>query len=162
MQCTGQRKLNNTQIRCNRKEICWLCQIFTNAFFKVNDHLFGGGQIYNDKTLTKAGPQASDHVTTWKKNSSYFLGNDIRKTDPTNNTSLNFCERTQEYNLRPRHNQPLLVKSVKQCRYPCSGKSIDRQNENGIFKGPITVPSQIPLHRWRPRTRILALIFRQT
>ena len=28
---------------------------------------FGGGQIYDDKTLTKAGPQASDHVTTWKE-----------------------------------------------------------------------------------------------
>ena len=27
----------------------------------------GGGQIYNDKTLTKAGPQASDHVTTLKE-----------------------------------------------------------------------------------------------
>ena len=125
---------------------------------------FGAEKICNNKTLTKAGPQASDHVTTWKekKNSSYFLGNCIDKMDPTNSTSLNFCERTQEYNLRPRHNQPLLVKSVKQCRYPCSGKSIDRQNENGIFNMPITVPSQTPLHRWRPRTRILALICRQT
>ena len=97
-----------------------------------------------------------------KKKTAVIFWEMTDKTDPTNNTSLNFCERTQEYNLRPRHNQPLLVKSAKQCRYPCSGKSIDRQNENGIFKGPITVPSQIPLHRWRPRTRILALIFRQT
>lgn len=82
--------------------------IFTKACFIVNDHLFGGGQIYNNKTLTKAGPQASDHVTTWKekKYSTYFWGNDVDKTDPTNNTSLNFCESTQEYNLRPRHNQP--------------------------------------------------------
>ena len=111
-------------------------------------------QVHKPLTMLQPGKE--------KKNSSYFLGNEIDKTDPTNNTSLNFCERTQEYNLRPRHNQPLLVKSVKQCWYPCSGKSIDRQNENGIFKGPITVPSQIPLHRWRPRTRILALIFRQT
>ena len=121
-------------------------------------------KIYNNKTLTKAGPQASDHVTTWKekKKSSYFLGNEVDKTDPTNNTSLKVCESTQEYNLHPRRNQPLLVKSLKQCRYPCSGKSIDGQNENGIFNIPITVPSQIPLHRWRPRTSILALICRQT
>ena len=79
---------SETQIRCNGKEICWLCPVFTEACFIVYDHLFGGGQIYNDKTLTKAGPQASDHVTTWKeKNSSYFLGNEVDKTDPTNNTS---------------------------------------------------------------------------
>ena len=96
-----------------------------------------------------------------KKNSSYFLGNGIDKTDPTNNTSLNFWESTQEYNLRPRHNQKLLVNSVKQCRYPCSGKSIEGQNDNGIFNRPIMVPGQIPLHRWRPRTRISALICRQ-
>lgn len=67
-----------------------MCPIFTEACFIVNDHPFGGGQIYNDKTLTKAGPQASDHVTTSKeKNSSYFLGNEVHvdKTDPTNNTS---------------------------------------------------------------------------
>ena len=28
---------------------------------------FGVEKIYNNKTLTKAGPQASDHVTTWKE-----------------------------------------------------------------------------------------------
>jgi len=52
-----------------------LCPTFTKAFFKVNDHLFGVGQIYNDKTLTKAGPQASDHVTTCKeKKQQLFFG----------------------------------------------------------------------------------------
>ena len=37
----------------------------------------GVGKFIKIKTLTKAGPQASDHVTTWKekKNSRYFLGN---------------------------------------------------------------------------------------
>lgn len=32
-----------------------------------NDQLFWDGQIYNNKTLTKAGPQASEQVTTLKE-----------------------------------------------------------------------------------------------
>ena len=136
--------------------------LYWSLLYSKWSSFLGVGKFMMIKLLPKLVHKPLTMLQPEKKNSSYFLGNDIHKTDPTNNTSLNFCERTQEYTLRPRHNQPLLVKSVKQCRYPCSGKSIDRQNENGIFKEPITVPSQIPLHRWRPRTRISAVIFRQT
>ena len=124
---------------------------------------FGVEKIYNIKLLPKLVHKPLTMLQPGKKKTAViFLGNGEDKTDPTNNTALNFNESTQEYNLHPRHNQPMLVKSVKQCQYPFSRKSIERQNDNGIFNRPIMVPGQIPLHRWRPRTRISALSCRQT